>query len=202
MKKALTAAILGKIGDNMHNPEAPATQKSSTKTCDLKQLAACSMMLRVLLPSLLLNLFLIGVMIGGTYYFVWSDRAPMAMQRNALRFAADELPSAQKQVFRQTLRQTRKAAAPLFTQGSAARAEVRQLLAQPEFNRTEIEAAIKKSREADAALRIRLETTLVDFAQSLSAADRIKFAQGLAKKGPLREQLREKMRQKVELNDQ
>ena len=50
-----------------------------------------------------------------------------------------------------------------------------------------VEVALAKTREADRAVRMKIEVTMLNFAETLSAEDRQKLAEGLAKKGPLRQ---------------
>ena len=65
--------------------------------------------------------------------------------------------------------------------------EVRKLIAEPIFDRQAVEVALAKTREADRTVRMKIEVTMLNYAETLSAEDRQKFADGLAKRGPLRE---------------
>ncbi len=144
----------------------------------------------LLVTSLILNIFLASSLIGGAYRLLWSDEAPFAKgAQRGLRFAAENLSLERQQTFHKILRETRLEAKPLITSGQEARTEVRQLLAAPEFDRGAISIALMHVREADNALRLRIEANLVDFAASLSPEEREKLAAGLARQGPLRQAL-------------
>lgn len=142
----------------------------------------------LLIASLVLNLFLIGAIAGGSYKLFWSTQAPLAgkVGQNALRFAAENLTNEQQRLFKKTLREARREVKPLLEDSKEARVEVRKQIAAPEFNREAILAALAHTREADSAVRIHIEEKLVNFAETLSAEDRQKLADGLASKGPLR----------------
>lgn len=143
-----------------------------------------------LIASLILNLFLIGGVASGAYHLFWSDKAPLAGKGglHSLRFAADKLSTERQNEFNKILRDTRQAARPLIDSAKDARTEVRTLLAATNFDRTAINTALAHVREADTALRIRTEESLVNFAESLSPEERQKLAEGLARRGPLRQQ--------------
>jgi len=140
----------------------------------------------LLITSLLLNLFLIGSITGGAYKLFTNHQTNKAGQ-NTLRFAAENLTLEQQRSFKKTLREARREAKPLLESANNARTEVRKLIAAPSFNRESVEVALAKTREADRAVRMKIEATMLNFAESLSAEDRQKLAEGLAKKGPLRQ---------------
>ena len=143
----------------------------------------------ILAASLVLNIFLIGGIIGGAYHLFWADQthvASVAPQRG-LRFAADSLSAERQQTFRKTLRETRRDARSLIEASQKARSEVRRLMAEPAFDRHAVTTAINQVREADNAVRMRVEQSLVGFAETLSQPERQKLAEGLARQGPLRQ---------------
>lgn len=148
---------------------------------------------KMLIISLVLNVFLIGSIAGSAYHLFWSDRAPLGKNsaQLGLRFAADNLSHEQQRAFRRSLREARHDASDLIQEGQQARGEVRKLLTAPSFDRKAIQAQIDRTRQADIALRMRVENSLLNFAESLSAEDRQKLAAGLAQRGPLREQLKQ-----------
>ncbi len=143
----------------------------------------------VLATSLILNIFLLSCIVSGTYHLFWSNAAPLANKpvQNALRFAADGLSLERQQAFQKLLRETRREAKPFIKAAQVARTDVRALLAAPEFDRGAISIALAHAREADIALRLRIEASLINFAESLSPEEREKFAEGLARQGPLRQ---------------
>ena len=141
---------------------------------------------KFIFASLLLNLFLIGCIAGGAYKLFANNQTGKVGQ-NALRFAAENLSLEQQRQFKKTLRVARREAKPLLATANEARTEVRKLIAESKFDRQAVEVALAKTREADSAIRMKIEVTMLNYAESLSAEDRQKFADGLAKKGPLRE---------------
>ncbi|HSH98281.1 MAG: periplasmic heavy metal sensor [Methylophilaceae bacterium] len=144
----------------------------------------------LLTASLILNLFLISGIAAGAYRLFLSDHAVFGNQTaRGLRFAADDLPAERQHMYRKVLREARRDARPLIKSGQDARSEVRSLLAAPTFDREAVTAALNKTHEADMALRIRIEQSLLDFVEVLSPEERATFADGLAKQGPLRQAL-------------
>ena len=141
---------------------------------------------KLIFASLLLNLFLICCIAGGAYKLFINHQAVKSGQ-NALRFAAENLNQEQQHDFKKTLRQARREVKPLLENANLARIEVRKRIAEPTFDRQAVEEALARTREADRAIRIKLEGALLNFAEKLSAEDRQKLADGLAKKGPLRQ---------------
>ncbi len=142
----------------------------------------------LLIASLILNLFLIGAIAGGSYKLLWSNQASQTGKpgQSTLRFAADNLSNEQQHLFKKTLRKARREAKPLLEASKQARVEVLNQISEPNFDRVEILAALARTREADSAVRIHIEESLLNFAQTLSADDRQKLADGLASRGPLR----------------
>jgi uncharacterized membrane protein len=140
----------------------------------------------LIIASLLLNLFLIGSIAGGAYK-LFENHQTGKVGQNALRYAAENLSLEQQRQFKKTLRQARREVRPLLATANEARTEVRKLIAAPSFDRQAVEVALAKTREADRAVRMKIEVTMLNYAETLSAEDRQKFADGLAKKGPLRE---------------
>jgi uncharacterized membrane protein len=143
---------------------------------------------KLILASLLLNLFLICSIAGGAYK-LFTNHQTAKVGQNALRFAAENLSLEQQRHFKKNLREARHEAKPLLLEANVARTEVRKLIAAPSFDRQALEVALAKTREADRAIRMKIEVTMLNYAESLTAEDRQKLADGLAKKGPLRESL-------------
>lgn len=140
-----------------------------------------------LVLSVLLNVFLIGGIGGGTWRW-WSesahrDRVASVAEATpaprGLRLAADGLSPVQRQAFRSSLRDARRASAELTQSSREGRAEVARLLAVPRFDRSAVDAALARTRAVDLALRQHIEAVVVDFAADLSAADREILVQGL-----------------------
>lgn len=141
----------------------------------------------LVVASLLLNVFLLGAIAAGAYRWVAKDPAAPAPAR-ALRFAAQTLDAGQRQQFVDTLREARREVRPQLRAGREARRLVLERLAAPEFDRAAVKQALEQTRAADAAVRVHIEDSVLDFAQSLDPQQRQQFAQGLARSGPLRQQ--------------
>ncbi len=147
-----------------------------------------------LIVSIILNVFLVGGVVGGLAFWrlnpqVHASAAPAnaPQQRRALRFAADQLSTQQQRAFRQALRQARMDTLPNLRESQAQRRELVGLIGAETFDRSAVMSALSRARSADAAVRARLETAIVDYAAGLSPADRAVFVQGLARSPTLRQ---------------
>ena len=139
----------------------------------------------VLIVSLVLNIFLLGAIAGGTYRWVAKQKAEVVAQQRGLRFAAAGLPQARRDQLREALRQTRRDSLPLIINARAGRLDVVQALAAPQFDRAALDAALARTREADMAVRARVEATVADFANALTPDERLKLVDALQQHGPL-----------------
>ena len=144
----------------------------------------------VLAASLVLNVFLMGAIVGGAYqwFAAHSANAPLlAQQRTALRFAAQTLPAERQQAFIDGLKNARREGRQFAREGREGRREVLRLLAAPQFDRAALDAALARTRAADSSLRAQVEGSVADFAASLSPEERIQFADSLKLRGQWRE---------------
>jgi uncharacterized membrane protein len=149
-----------------------------------------------LIASLVLNIFLLGAIAGGTYqWFASRPRAAGAIatqaqaqaQTHALRFAAGQLSDERRQQFAQDLQQARRDGRTYVRSGREGRRDVLHLLGEPELNRPALDAALARTRNADEALRARVEQSVADFAASLSPQERAQFADSLREYGQWRQ---------------
>ncbi|ALL67845.1 membrane protein [Paraburkholderia caribensis MBA4] len=143
----------------------------------------------LLVGSLVLNVFLIGGVAGGAYqWFVAHGGATAAAQPQprALRFAAQGLSAERQQQFVDALKDARREAREYARDGREDRREVLRLLAAPQLDRAALDVALNRTREADIALRSRVEQSVADFAATLSPDERVKFAEGLRERGQWR----------------
>lgn len=142
-----------------------------------------------LVGSLVLNAFLLGGIAGGAYQWFSAQRAHEAAPaaRVALRFAADALAPERRQQFLDAIRDARRDGREYARAGREARRDVLDLLAAPQLDRAALDAALARTREADMALRIRVERAVADFAATLSPEERMTFAAGLRQRGQWRE---------------
>jgi uncharacterized membrane protein len=143
----------------------------------------------LLAGSFVLNVFLLGGIAGGAYqWFAAHDKVAKAPQpRTALRFATDGLSPERQQQFLEGLKQARRDAKDDAREGREWRHEVLALLAAPQFDRVALDAALEQTRKADIALRTEVESSVANFATTLTAAERVTFAEGLKQAGQWRE---------------
>jgi uncharacterized membrane protein len=139
----------------------------------------------LLIVSVVLNIFLLGAIAGGTYRWMEKQNADVVAQQRGLRFAAVELPEARRDQLRDALRQTRRDSLPLIVGARSGRLDVVQALAAPQFDRNALDAALARTREADVALRARVEGTVAEFASTLTPDERLKLVDALERHGPL-----------------
>lgn len=130
--------------------------------------------------SLALNVFFVGAAVGGAY--MWHASGPLRAgisARGGLGVAADILPVEERKTFRQMLIQARKEAASDIAAARAGRLELAQLMVAEPLNRQAVEAQLSTIRQSDMALRARLEKAVVDFAETLTPAERKSFVEEL-----------------------
>ncbi|MGD9803125.1 MAG: periplasmic heavy metal sensor [Hyphomicrobiaceae bacterium] len=139
--------------------------------------------------SLALNVFILGAVAGGAYMWHALDPAKVAENQRALRFAAQALPPAQRMGFRQALAAARRAAASDIETARQGRDALARLLSQDALDQAAIDAELTKIRSADMALRTRLEQAIIDFAESLTPAQRREFVDGLRQRGGILRQV-------------
>lgn len=143
--------------------------------------------------SLALNLFLVGAITGGAYqWFAARHAVPKAAGARAgtptaLRYAAQDLSPERRKQFVDALRQARRDARPLAQQARDGRDDVLRLVAAPQFDRQALDAALKNTRDADRAVRERVETAVADFVATLTPDERATFALGLMVRGQWRQ---------------
>jgi len=133
-----------------------------------------------LAASVLLNIFLVGALIGGVVSIHRLDRG--ATGPRSPRIAGAELPRDARRAFRQHLRAARRGAAPQIAAGRAARQQAAVLLEQRTLDRAALESALAKARAADFAVRAQTEAGAVDFIAGLAPADRMRLAQAMRRR--------------------
>ncbi|HVW93882.1 MAG TPA: periplasmic heavy metal sensor [Devosia sp.] len=136
--------------------------------------------------SLALNVFVIGAAAGGALMWHFSA-APRqeAPARGALAQAAAALPADEGKTFRNMLAAARKASASDIAAAKAGRQELAQLMTNDPLDRQAIDAELAAIRQADIALRARLEKAVTDFLATLTPADRRLFVAGLRGNGSI-----------------
>ncbi|MFC6313857.1 periplasmic heavy metal sensor [Paraburkholderia dipogonis] len=143
----------------------------------------------VLVASLVLNVFLVGAIVGGAYqwFAARGATAPVLAQQRALRFAAQTLSAERQKAFIDGLKDARRDGRQYAREGREGRREVLRLLAAPQFDRAALDAALERTREADSHLRAQVEGSVADFAATLSPEERVQFADSLKLRGQWRE---------------
>lgn len=140
----------------------------------------------VLAISLALNAFLVGAAVGGAY--MWHASGPLRSgisARGGLGVAAETLPVEERKTFRRMLMRARKEAASDIAAARAGRLELAQLMVADPLNRQAVDAQLSAIRQSDMALRGRLERAVVDFAETLTPAERKSFVEGLRGHGAM-----------------
>ncbi|MEI9417471.1 periplasmic heavy metal sensor [Mesorhizobium sp. Cs1321R2N1] len=140
-----------------------------------------SMGRNLIIASVVLNVFLAGALAGGA---VWI-RSGKSGQGYSLEAAGGRLPDQERMLFRKALREVRRESRQVILDGQQARREAADLLRQPVVDTAARSAALERARNADIAVRTRLEQRIIEFAAAGSAADRAVLAEGLARRaGP------------------
>jgi len=139
--------------------------------------------LKVLLAvSMVVNLFALGALGGGTA--MWFA----TLARHPIRAAGDALPDADRLRFHQMFRLVAKEARPLQQSARESRRAAALLFTQPSFDAPAVAEALSRARDADVTARTEVETALVGFAATLPQAERQALANGLSQGGgPLRQ---------------
>jgi uncharacterized membrane protein len=134
----------------------------------------------LLVVSLLINVFLIGGIIGGLYKWSTHPRPTGAGVQHGLRQALARLPDARRQQLRHMLREIRTENQPLIVASRQAHLDLIHRLQAPTLDRDALDADLDRARTADITLRTRVDATLADFAATLPADERQTLAQALA----------------------
>ena len=138
---------------------------------------------RWLIVSLVVNVFVVGAVAGGAVRWWLAERSVAAAEPpRGLRHAADDLAAEQRRSFLLGLRNARRAVAEPLQTAREGRQEVLRLMREPRFEAEAVAQTLARTRAADIAARERFEAAVVDFASTLSPADRQKLADGLARR--------------------
>jgi len=138
---------------------------------------------RWLIVSLVINVFVVGAVAGGAARWWLAERSVAAAEPpRGLRHAADDLAAEQRRSFLLGLRNARRAVAEPLQTAREGRQEVLRLMREPRFEAEAVAQTLARTRAADIAARERFEAAVVDFASTLSPADRQKLADGLARR--------------------
>jgi uncharacterized membrane protein len=143
---------------------------------------------RYLMASIVLNVFLLGVLGSGLYRWHAQQTRLEALQQRGLRYAADQLSPERQKAFAAALRETRRdpQSRALSLAAREGRRQIAQLLAAPELDQAALRDALARTREADVALRSQIETTVAAFAATLTPTERLQMVDAMERHGPLR----------------
>jgi len=133
-----------------------------------------------LVASLLVNIFLIGALIGGATSI--HHRNARTIGPPSMRIAGTELPRDERRAFRRALRSARAAAKPQIEASRAAREHAAYLLEQRVFDRSALDKALADSRAADFAVRAQVEAAATTFIANLTPADRMRLAEAMRRR--------------------
>ncbi|WP_213881419.1 periplasmic heavy metal sensor [Pseudomonas sp. dw_358] len=129
--------------------------------------------------SLLFNAFLACAVAGGLYEWHSHNRALEMPRLKGLHGALVQLPEPRSHELRHLLREARRENQPLILAGRQARQDVVRQLQSPNLDREALDKDLADARQADIALRARVDTTLAQFASTLEPQDRLKLASAL-----------------------
>lgn len=137
----------------------------------------------LLAVSLVLNVFLIGGAVGGFYQWHSQTRPALVLPQHGVRQVMMQLPPAKRHQLRQLLRQTRDDNQSLIAASREARLDVVRQLQAPTLDRAALDSDLAKAREADIALRAKVDANLADFAATLPTQERQTLADSLYARG-------------------
>jgi uncharacterized membrane protein len=132
----------------------------------------------VVISLLVLNTFLIGALAGGGLTWIRKTQA----RADIMPLAGEQLPSAQKKALRAALREARKDERQTILEAQQAKVDAASILGQPNLDTEALVAALARARNADLALRTKLEQRAVDFAATLSFDERRALAESLVRR--------------------
>lgn len=137
----------------------------------------------LLICSLVFNVFIIGGLSGAAIMWKRADvQRPLigAGQPARLRQAAMNLSPQYRRELRRTLAETVRTLRPQAEQARAARREAAQLLTEPELDAAGLDAALRRARNTDIAIRTQIEASVVKFAATLPPEERIALGEALS----------------------
>jgi len=135
---------------------------------------------RAFIASLILNVLLIGVLLGQSPRRF--DRGAMRQQR--IDQALKDLPAAVQTRLRERFQQLRAAADPLFDQIRKNEEEAVQLLGKDPFDESAYDRQVSKITEMRVEMTKKLSQVVKDASKDLSADERARFAQLLRRPAP------------------
>lgn len=133
--------------------------------------------------SVALNIFVVGAVAGGLLIGLRHvDRSPRRDRPPVIEMV-QSLDAADRAEAEHTLRQTGLVARQDFETARQYRTDAINLAGAEQFDRAAVEAALARSRAAEAAGRVRLEGSILDLMERLDQPDRERLAPSLARRG-------------------
>jgi len=132
--------------------------------------------------SIVLNVFLLGALIGGTAWLELNKPRPAG----TLQAASQQLPEPELSDLHHALREVRHGLRQTIFEGRQARRDAADLLQQPKLDTVALLAALDRARTADIAIRTKLEQRIVEFAATSTPQIRQLLADGLVRNLPNR----------------
>ncbi|PAQ07308.1 periplasmic heavy metal sensor [Mesorhizobium temperatum] len=143
--------------------------------------------------SLAVNIFVLGAAAGAGYMWHTQERQrDGAGDQRGLRFAAAGLSPEQRKAFRQALAEARRQSAADIEAARAGREQIARLIEAEPIDAAAVSETLASVRQADMALRGRLEQAIVSFATTLTPADRARLVDGLRGRSNMLRRAREK----------
>lgn len=134
---------------------------------------------RILVISLLvLNTFLIGALAGGGLTWIRNSQPGAGM----MPLGGEQLPSSQRKALRAALNEARRDERQTILEAQQAKVDAASLLGQPTLDTEALSGALARARNADIALRAKVEQRAVDFAATLSYDERRALAESLIRR--------------------
>jgi uncharacterized membrane protein len=142
--------------------------------------------LRILMvASLILNVFLIGIGIG--VYVTGARITPAQAQRrpapNIWR-AAEALPPVERDRFRKVLRDRAAEVQPEMRSVRLARREAISLISQPNYDPAAVSAALGRARQGEMHARSQIDAGFVDYLAHLTPEQRTAVAEAMVRNRP------------------
>lgn len=141
----------------------------------------------LLAGSLLVNLFAAGAIGGGLFMLSrpGGSRLHAGGALHPFAVGAPLLPESERAPYVQAMRHVVQGSRDLLRTARESRELAASLFVQPQFDQLAVSAALDRARDADFALRTRLEQAAVTYAATLPLDARANLARALAR-GPLR----------------
>lgn len=135
---------------------------------------------RVLLAcSLVLNLFVVGAIIG--VLLIRHQALARAGAGDPLMQAANALPSVERDAFRAMISARIQSIRPALRDARLSRRDAMARFQAEPFDKAAADADLARARGDDAAARAQIEAGILNFAATLPPAERAAFAKGLSR---------------------